>query len=460
MKGKNLLILCIVALVLAGTAVLTSRRSERQTAASSRIGQPVLPALQDANTLNRIQRVSFTGPDGTVNVARVEGTWVAPDKYGYPVDFGKVSDFVRKLADLKVGQTVVAEGDHARRMELVPPGEGAGQGTLVTCLDDAGETVAALLLGKEHQRAPGPDGAPMGGGQFGGGGGGYPDGRYVSADGEACLVWETLSSLPADAKAWFDDDLVSVYASDIVELGTSDTNGNPVVLKRPESGGDLALGDLSDDEEMDSSKVSGLTGMFSYLTFSDVADPALSDEDTGMADPIVCTARAKDGKVYTLRLGSSPEGASDRYARVSAEFLAPEPEQPEEPAPDEDEEAAKKREEEAAKRKEEHEKLAREVRELNDRLGSWTYLVSSYKVDDVPVGRADLVKEKEKPEEDEPVADAADEEPGESEPAAGEPDETEPAAEDTGAADTPPPPAKHTVEVVGEPAGGGEASEQ
>jgi len=410
MKTKNLIVLVVVALVLVGLAYLSSSRKGRLTEASTMIGKYVLPGLQETEALNRIEKAVFVSALATVTVARVDNVWVAPNKHDYPVEFGKLRDFLRKLADLKIGQTVPSGESQLRKLELVSPGSGEteGAGTVVKLLDKSDTVIATLMVGKEHEKkpasgSPSPSPSPFGGY---GGYGGYPDGRYVAVDGKAYLVTDTLNDIPDDDKDWLDDDLANVSSSDIIEVTVKNAEGKSVTLTRPDGFGDLVLAELAEDEEMDSSKASGLGNALSYLSFEDVVDPGLADKDLGFDKPTVYSAKTKKGKTYTLTLGGSPESSEDRYARLSAVYEPP-PEEAADAAKSEDdraeeaggEEARKKAEEEAKKKKDEQEKLAKEVRELNEKVGAWTYLIRSHKIDDVTANRDDLVKKKEKEEE-------------------------------------------------------------
>lgn len=278
-------------------------------------------------------------------------------------------------------------------------------GTLVKFLDRTDAVMAAMIIGKEHKKMPAADGSA------GRGFGGYPDGRYIAAGGKAFLVTETFRDIPDDDKAWLNNDLLNVPSSDILAITVTGPQGKMITLKRPHGGGDFALDGLSDTEESESTKVNGLANVMSYLNFNDVADPQLSDEDTGFDKPTVVVAMTEQGKIYTLNLGGSPEGSSDRYLRLSAVFEPPERDNPpasedaqkdekKDPDPVEDKQETNRKAEEEAKRKAEQEKFMQEVREFNQEVAEWTYLVSSYKVDSVSADRDDFVTQKEEEKQD------------------------------------------------------------
>lgn len=425
MKGKNLVILVVLAVILVGYAYLSSNRNRQPPAAASVLGKPVLPALQETEVLNSIERLTFRSAAGTVAVAQAESGWVAPAKYGYPVEFNKVHDFVRKLRDLKVGQCMPEGRKQLEELNLLSPRDVSGTnqptGTLVELADKDGKVLASLVIGKERRRAT-PDS------RFSDS---YPDGRFVAADGKPYVVSDTLDGLPHDVKDWLDADLVNVSASDLDEILVQDASGKTLVLRRPEGGGDLKVGDLAEKEEMDTSKVSSLSGTLGYLRFNDVVDPKFTDAQMGFDKAITYTARAKNGKIYTMKIGANPSVGDDRYIRLSV-ALAPDDEPKKDAtaavteagkkegesdkddakkaeaakttenkaAEKKEDEEAKKKEEEAKKKREEREKAEKEVRNLNAKLGKWTYIVAKYKVEAVSAERKDFVKAKEEKKEE------------------------------------------------------------
>lgn len=399
MKAKHLIFLIILAAVLGGLAYVTSSRKAKHTAGTELMGKPVLPQLQDKDVLKKIEKMAFATSGQTVTVARADGVWVAPGKYGYPVDFEKAKEFVQALVDLKVGQVMPGGEKQLARLNLlspesVEPGKAWQSGTLVKMMDSDENVLARLVVGKERMKKADPNS------QFGRYGG-YPDGRYVAADGKAFLVGDPLSSLPADDKAWLDDELLNLRAGDVMSVSLTDRDGESLTLRRPDENGALEVPDLTEDEEMERSKANNLANLFSYLNFTDVADPSLSDEEVGMDKPMVAGCETKKGKAYTLTIGGSPEDSKNRYVRLSASYDPPPvPEEaPEGDDAENEDEAEKDADEEAkkaAERQAKQAKLAQEVKDFNERVGPWTYLVRSYKFEDLSVDRDDYVKEKEK----------------------------------------------------------------
>jgi len=393
MKPKSLLILAAVAAVLIVVAI----RSGRDTAqAPSAIGQPVLAGLE----LNDVARLVVVSPQGTATLARAGDKWVSESAYHYPVDFQQLKSTLIKLAELKIGQVATVDPSSRNALKLYPPGDSAvtnaaEAGTLVKLLNDRNGELAALLIGAERRRQS----------SSGMGFGGYPDGQFVSADGgsTACVVSENLYQFSRPAADWLEREIVSVQANDVREVTVAHPNSEPLELAVPEGKTELELLGIEEKEQLDSGKSSGMKAALSYLRLEDVADPALSDADTGMDKPIVFRAVTATGEVYTVSIGKTVPNSENRYLRIRAELLpvmeavaeaiatnAPVSAEiastntPAAPDP------AVARQAAAEARRE----LEKRVAEFNTRCGAWTYVVASYKADSMTPTRDQLAKPK------------------------------------------------------------------
>jgi len=394
MKGKNLFVLVVVAALLVGLAYWTSRSKERHVAASDEIGKYVLPSLQGADALNKMAKIVVESGSSTITVAKVDDVWCVPAKHGYPVDNAKLREFVLALADLKVGQVVPADGKQMEALNLLPPkGDGKGAGTVVKFCDKGDAVLASLVVGKERTKKtagdmPGYDS--------------YPDGRFVAADGKPYLVRDTLRSIPESERSLLDEEIVSVGANDVVELTVRNKDAQGLTLKRLMGMGPLTVENVATNEEMNVSKVDSLASVLSYMTFSDVANPKIADAETGFGKGTNYVAKTKDGRLYMMRVGGHPAGSEDRYIQIKSIYEPPaDPDGGADAKAKADAKGAEKTSDEARKRKEEREKITAQVREFNERVSRWIYLVKPYKVECLTVSRADVVKVKEEPKKEE-----------------------------------------------------------
>ncbi len=357
MTNKKLIILTAVAAVLVALAYLSS--SSRKMKAPSIVGKPVVKKF-DISAVARIE----AGPAAKKLVlASTDAGWVIESLYGYPADITKIRENLLKLVDLKAGH--VASGK-----KLDDP-------ILIDLQNADGKSLATLRLGDKHMRQPTGEMA-----QFGGGG--YPDGRYVAADGSdtVVLVKDSLDAFDGDVKSWTDTRIASVPSADVTAAEMT-RDGKTVKLAKKD--GTWTLEGLGDKEELDTSKTYSVESALSYLNFNAVVDPALTDEQLGLTTGAVFTVALKNGERYTAKIGGVAEGGTDRYIRLNAAFTPV--------GTNETENAA----------------LTKKVDDFNAKSGKWAYAISSYNAENMTKSRADFVKPKEEPK-DEAKDEAKDEE--------------------------------------------------
>ncbi|MFO7870909.1 MAG: DUF4340 domain-containing protein [Kiritimatiellia bacterium] len=392
MNARKLILLIVAAVVLGGVAYLTSVRKE-QSARSSGIGEPVLPALQDSENVAAIEKIRFVSSSGTVTVEKTQVGWVCAEKFGYSVDFAKVNSFVDRVRDMEIGQVLRADAGRMKDLGLVAPDatatNGGSFGTVVSFTDGKGNEIASMIVGEKRVGTADPAT----------GRGGYPEGRYVAVGGRAYVISETLYSIPEEAGDWLDRELTNVSPSDIATIHVRDAGAKTFSLVRGEDD-QLKLTDLAGDETMDSTSAAQLAGVLSYLRFRDLADPELDESETGLDTPVVYTGKTEDGRIYTVKLGDTVPDGSDRYAALGAEFRPP-PDEGTEGGENNAEEGAEKdsggEDADEAERRKKREALASEIAQFSKKTHGWVYVLPSYKVKPIISSRADLLKQ---PEED------------------------------------------------------------
>jgi hypothetical protein len=362
MKVRNVILLLVVAVALIWYARHTS--SARKPV-SGRTGTMVLPALD----LNAVERVQIASSDRTVTIARREDQWVCPSAHNYPIQFDKLKNALIKMADLKVGQVIQADVARREELKLAAPSPATPKdksGTLIELFGSGTAPLASLILGESRMKksAGAPDAY-----------GGYPDGRYLSADGgkTVYLVSDTLDDFSTDPKSWLDTEVWSLYSSDINEITIRHPGAQPVRLVKPAGQTSFVLEGLAPDEETDDVKAANAAGAFGYLRFDDVVDPSLADTAIGMTSAVVYSAVATNGQVYTATVGGTGKvGDSEgRYVRFQAALP---------PSPPTDADARKR--------------LEQGVADINAKLAKWTFLVSNYKADSMVLSRDVLARKK------------------------------------------------------------------
>lgn len=377
MKARSFAILVVVLAVLAGVAYQTSIKKRDAGLPSALVGTELFKDLR----ANDVAELLFQSASGTVRAARLDGTWCAPDKYNYPLDFDQVRRFLRKLDDMKIGQVIRVNEAQKKELELIAPenaGDAGGSGTLILLNGVDGKALAGALIGRTHMRAannmtPGPYGMP----------GEYPDGRYLGLDDTVVLVSDAFTDIPARIEDWFDTSLLSIPADQVMELTVSGPGRDSIRLTREKAGVPAVLAGLRRKETTDESNANKLLGAIAYLKFSSVADPSLDDQVMGFVEPVEYIAKTADGRTCRLLLGARSEPEGEYHVRVSVTMDPPSAEE------GEDVEAGAK-----------DRKLYEDTIALNERLSKWTYLIRGYNAESFLGERRALIAEVSKTEKE------------------------------------------------------------
>jgi hypothetical protein len=376
MKRNHLITLVLAALVLGGIAYLTSQKDNIDT--PSRMGQLLLKDLP----IDDIAAVVMSGPEGTTRIEKSTDGWIVPSKYGYYANFEKLQRAVLELSEAKVEHEIDVNEAQKNEMNIT------ADSSRIQLLGAEDNLLAEIILGDTRENAAAAT-APYGG---------MPTGRFVSVDGgETVVVISEVLNDPSRGRAinWVDTEIPGVKASDLITINITGPDREPVNFTR-KTINKLELANLKEGEEFDDTNIYSVENALSYLHFSDIADPALSDDDLGMVDPIVYEATAIRGTVYTVKIGGSPEGSEDRYARISVAYKKQEKVDPEE------DDAAKQQ------REKEDKETAESAEILNAKLAPWTFVIPSYKAESMCKVRSDFIKQPEENPETE-TAPATDE---------------------------------------------------
>jgi len=372
MKGKQLLFLVAALVVLGGAGLVLSRRdATRLSSAKLGMGTKVLGGLD----INSVAGFRIRSGTNQLNVVRDGERWVVRERGSYPASFDSLSDFLRKLADLKVTRPVEVGPSRLPALDLVASDE--GRGVQLELLGSGGSPVKKLLLGKPHNRGGDDASSPFGGG-------GMANGRYVMLDADAkqiVLVSDPLNSATTRAEDWLDKAFFKVELPRRIEISRPG-EATGFILSRTNEFSEWVWEDARADEVLDPSKTSLFGSVLSAPSFTDIVmDP--SDEDLGLDKPAVARVITTAGFVYELALGKAQ--ANEDYPvrlKVSGDW-------PRERVPGDDE----KPEDKERLDKEFTDSLAKKDAKLKaeQEFAQWTYLVSRWTIEPLLKNRTDLV---------------------------------------------------------------------
>ncbi|MGE4490224.1 MAG: DUF4340 domain-containing protein [Kiritimatiellales bacterium] len=365
MTFKKLIGMAVVLVLLAAAAVWQqkSRAPRRAESVSAET------ALLDGVDLNAVDRIDVTKESSTASVVKKDGRWVVESLYGYPADFGKLADALRKAAEVKTGEPV--------RSANVDDSEfGLTDDAKAIAVKVGGADAADITVGARREASSSA---------------GWANQFFIRrGNGDSVyLVDYDFRPFSENASDWINKELVRVSSSDIVAVQTGDAE-----LK--EESGKWTLTDLNaDTEDFQTSEANRLRSALQYFNCATVADPAKTDADLGFDAAKEFVADTKDGFTYTVKIGGETDDG--RYVRVAVAYTRLDA--PAKPAGDDaDKQSAYEQELKAFN--ETADANAKKVDELNAKLSGWTYVISGYTAESLMIPRDKLVKAKEKAEEE------------------------------------------------------------
>jgi len=375
MNLKQLGILIVLVVVIGGAGLmLHNQQKSSWKGGGAEVGKKL---LGDDFPINDVASISVEHGTNKLNLARKDDFWRVRQRGDYPANFSQISDLLKKLRDLKIVQVEEIGPSQLARMDLAS-GQGSNSAVVVDFDDQSGKPIRTLLLGKMHmKKSPAPS-------QMEGGAESFPDGRYVEVgtnSQQVALISDSLETLDANPDSWLNKDFFKVEKPKLIEVDFPVATNSWKLTRETESG-DWKLANTNAGEELDSSKVSGVTSPFSSPTFTSVLPGA---KLPGTNQPTVVKIDTFDGFNYTINVG---EKTNDDYFLTLAVSAKPAPER----VPGKDE----KPEEKILLDKQFKDAQQKEADKLKQEQAfqQWTYLVPSYAVDPVLKERSELLADK------------------------------------------------------------------
>ena len=376
MNLKQLGILIVVVVVIGGAGLMIhNRQNASWSGGGAGMGKKL---LGDKFPFNDVAHISIKHGTNELNLVKQDDLWRVRERANYPANFSQISEFLLKVRDLKIVQTEEVGPSQLPRLELAP-GQGSNSAVVVQFDDQADKPIRTLLLGKKHLRKSTAPSQPEGEE-------GFPDGRYVAAGTNVqsvALISDPLETADASPDQWLNKDFIHVEKPKSIEVDFPVAT-NSWHLARETETGDWKLVNTNAGEELDSSKVAGVTSPFSSPTFTSVLPGGKLDE-SGTNKPTVVKIETFEDFNYTIHIG---EKTNDDYPVTVSVTAKP----PVEPVMGKDE----KPEDKALldKRfKDAQQKFADKLKQEQS-YGQWTYLLPGWAVDPVLKERSELLAEK------------------------------------------------------------------
>ncbi|MDF1592911.1 MAG: DUF4340 domain-containing protein [Desulfobacterales bacterium] len=344
MKLKTFAILLITFCILLAVVLLTTR-TKKTAEDQADMGAKLFAGLAAGN----IAAITITSPEATAKLKQTPNGWIVENRFGYPADFSKVAELVKKLSDAKIGRTFPASAEIQARQSLYPPEQqelpADQKGTRIVLADKDAKTLADLIIGKEREN---------GGDTF-----------YVMPlpQSRICLIDQNFRFLEKKPADWLNKKPLDLNPKKVQKVVLFDPKKNRAIytLQRPAEDKDPVLLDLAPDKKMAKFKADQLFEALTSLTVEDVADPGQKDAARFSGAPRF-DYTLYDGTVYHVFPGAAlKEDAEKHYFRTEVSY---------QPPPGKADPAQK---ESQAKLKEEAEKLNLKISPLTYVISKWVY---------------------------------------------------------------------------------------
>jgi hypothetical protein len=387
MNRKQLFVLVILVVVIGGAGLLVQKRQNASySSPSPNIGKKLLGEFP----INDVARITIKQGTNTLNLAKKNDVWSVRERNDYPANYSEISEFLIKLADLKVVQTEQVGPSQLSRVGLAT-GESANSAASVELHDKQDKIIRTLLLGKKHTRKsdrPSPFGDT--------GEGGIPDGRYVKASNDSdsvALISDPLSNIDPKPEQWLDKNFFKVEKVRSIAVNFPEGT-NSWKLSRDSETAEWKLADLKPAEQLDSAQAGGVANPLGSPSFTDVS--LAKPEQLGLDKPTIATIDTFDGFTYTLKVGKKQDQDVPLTVAIAAQLAK-------ERTPGKDEKPEDK--EKLDKEFKENQKKLEEKLTQEKRFENWTYLVSNWTVDPLLKERSKLlVEKKEEPKDAKPLS--------------------------------------------------------
>ena len=348
--GRRSLLFLFLAAILAGLATwlaLRDYREEVQRVAEIRHLFPDLP-----ERISTVRTLKFTERGESFHlVFDPQGQeWVIREKHNYPADNKKISEWLNVLVSSKILEPRTDRPDKHRRLHLGPPDDPDSRSFGVQLLDGEGAIVADLIIGKQRRSK-----------------GGAPQQFYVRRGGEN-ESWLAVGELDPDRRPrdWIDRQLIDISHERIREIRIGHPGEAVLVINRDDPQGEFRLRDFPDRRTPNQQKMVSASYGMQKLPVNDVylveEMPQLDWDDS---------TRVSFTTFDGLRIDTQAIPAGDHfYQRLAVTY-----------DPDTGRADRQNRQVEDNDERRPIEEVAVEVREVNQGLAPWIFLVPGHTVD-------------------------------------------------------------------------------
>ena len=361
MKTRTLSILTVVTLLVIVAAVFFAREKQDGIPSGGALLFPDLKAR-----LNEVKEISIQSKDARVTVTRQETFWGVNEKHGYRAAMDKVRGFLIGLAELTILEPKTSNPELYGKLGLQElDAEGSGS-TLLTVRGTEGAALVTLLVGNRRLSRAGSS----------------QDELYVRQPQEP-QTWLVLGRLKPDAAPdqWLDEQILNLDSQRVQQVTVTHPGGEILTVRRedPIATDYQVVGLPEQATGLSKFTVNNIADTIAHLPLDDVQP--LSDAKLPAEGGVQAVLETFDGLRVTLRI---IEKGGTHYTTVRAEFDRTLVRDREEPPEEQKDEAA------FPVRLKSLEEAQEEVKQLNQNLAGWAFVIPSFRAEAIAKTKRDL----------------------------------------------------------------------
>ena len=308
MKPKAFAALAAITLVMLIVAVATYV-SQNRVSPVRVSGEALFPGL--AGKADRIAKIVITQGNTTLTLARDKESWSLENRGGYPAKTETVRALLIGLAEAELVEAKTSSKERYSVLELEDPRDKDAKSRLVQLLDDKGNAIAEVVVGKKRSDA------------FGSSRGG----AYVRRPGDA-QSWLANADInaPIGARDWVQPSIIDIPSAKIASVDIAIVGEEPLKIVR--DAGDASkhtLAAMPNGKKLkDNYAIEGIVRAAGSIELEDVRKAASQSQDASSV-----LLEADGGLKVTLRLRkegddywlSAEASGADGEAKKTAEDI-------------------------------------------------------------------------------------------------------------------------------------------
>jgi len=244
----------------------------------------LLPKL--GSQLDNLTSVTIRRGSAVVKLEKADGDWVVVDKGGFPAETSTLRSLVLSLSNMRKLEAKTSDASNYSQLQVEdqpasdaqPSPKAAIGSTQITLINDAGQTVVDILVGKLQTQ-----GAATG----------HANSFVRLVNTPQVWLVDGTASLPAESSFWLRASVINLPVESVKTLEIQQPNGSKVVIGRDQPEQEFRLLNQPAGTELLSKKsLAGLAANLAFMELDDVADLSQHPDFASTFAPAPSTAPA------------------------------------------------------------------------------------------------------------------------------------------------------------------------